>query len=188
MHIFARPRSFAAATESRFFASLRMTEEKSCAVSGRLLLRSPQHQRRILRPERDAVAHRVLDRSFSSDLRHIIQIAIGIRFFQIDGRRNLPVMHGNEGSCNSRSSRRALRMPNLRLQARHRRAVRAISQRQLQARASRCDRSTPSRFRAGSHSRRQAPQPRHLPSPSGSRVPALRRIFLQTHAMKRLAG
>src|ERR1700745_1251664 len=74
----------------------------------------------------------MLDLSLASGLWHIIQVALWIGIIEINRRRNLAVMHGDQCRCDSRSSARALRVPNLGLECRHRRAVRAISQRQLQ--------------------------------------------------------
>src|ERR1022692_3554165 len=61
----------------------------------------PQHQRRILRSKGDAIADCMFDFDAPSCFRDIIQVAVGIRLLQIDGRRNLSVMHGDQGGGNA---------------------------------------------------------------------------------------
>jgi len=47
----------------------------------------PQHQSRVLGAEGDAVAYRVLNGDPSSSLGNIVEVAIRIRVFQVDGGR-----------------------------------------------------------------------------------------------------
>src|SRR5437899_2949537 len=96
------------------------------------LFDSSQHQRRILRAERDAIADRMFDLCFPADIGHIIEVASGIRLLQVDRGRQLVVLHRDQRGCNPRGAARALRMPDLRLQGRHWNLVRMIAERKLE--------------------------------------------------------
>lgn len=78
----------------------------------------PQHQRRILRSERNAIAHRVLDCLLPPNIWYVIETAFRIWCLQIDGRRNLSILHGYNRRCHARRSTCSLGMPYLRLQRR----------------------------------------------------------------------
>src|SRR5580704_1333013 len=54
-----------------------------------------EHQRRVFRAKRNAIAHCMLDLDVSARFRYIIQIALGIQLLQVDGGGNLPMMHGH---------------------------------------------------------------------------------------------
>src|SRR5205085_8333867 len=79
----------------------------------------PQHQRGILRAEGDAVANGMLDILLAAAIGNIVKITFRIRFFQIDGRRDLAVLHGDDRSRDTCGATSALGVPNLRLQCRH---------------------------------------------------------------------
>src|SRR5581483_9130011 len=77
---------------------------------------SSQKQCRILRAERNAIAHSVFDLMPAPCVGNVVEITVGIGIIKIDGGRNLRVMHSDEGSSDSRSSAGPLRMPDLGLQ------------------------------------------------------------------------
>src|SRR5438309_7100889 len=88
---------------------------------------SPQHQRGILRSEGDAVANGMLDILLAACLGSIVKITFRIRFFQIDGRRDLAVLHGDNRRRDTRGAAGALGMANLRLEGRHWNARRPLA-------------------------------------------------------------
>src|SRR5271157_1932065 len=92
----------------------------------------PQYQSRVLRAEGDAVANRMFDFGTSPRFGHVIEIAIIVGLLQIDRWRNLSVPHSNQRGGNSCGATGSLRMPDLRLQAGHRRLARLLAQGQLQ--------------------------------------------------------
>src|SRR5580765_7620435 len=93
---------------------------------------APQYQRGILRPKRNAVAHCVLDLRRAANFRDVVQIAVRIGLFQINRRRNLVVLHGDERSGDTRGAAGALRVSNLGLERRHWDLVSMVAQRQLE--------------------------------------------------------
>ena len=74
----------------------------------------------------------MLDLRRAANFRNVIQVAVGIGLFQIDGGRNLVVLHGNQRSGDTRCATSALRMSNLGLERRHRDFVSMVAQRQLE--------------------------------------------------------
>lgn len=54
-----------------------------------------QHQRRILGAEADTVADGVLDLGLTADVGNVVEITFRIRNIEIDGRRNLAMLHGD---------------------------------------------------------------------------------------------
>src|SRR5258707_10017903 len=79
-----------------------------------------QYQGRVLRSKGNAVAHRVLYLCGPANFGNVIKVAVGIRFFQVDGGRNLVVLHGDECSGDTRGATGALRVSNLGFECRHR--------------------------------------------------------------------
>src|SRR5947209_8198098 len=67
----------------------------------------------------------------ASDFRNVVEIAVRIGFFQIDGRRNLVVLHGDERSRDTRGATGALRVSNLGFERRHWNFISTVAQRQL---------------------------------------------------------
>src|SRR5271157_5323978 len=92
----------------------------------------PQYEGRVLRAEGDAVANCIFDFGTSPRFGHVIEIAIIVGFFQVYRWRNLAVPHSNQRGGNSGGATGSLRMPDLRLQAGHRRLARLLAQGQLQ--------------------------------------------------------
>src|SRR5262249_31382413 len=80
----------------------------------RPLFDSAQHERRVLGTERDAVAHGVFDLKRASGLGHVVEVAVGVGFLQIDGGWELVVLHCDQRGGDAGCATRALRMPDLR--------------------------------------------------------------------------
>ena len=68
----------------------------------------------------------------AANFRDVIKIAVRVGFFQIDRRRNLVVLHGDERSRDTRGATGALRVSNLGLERRHRDLISMVAQRQLE--------------------------------------------------------
>src|SRR5215813_5593502 len=77
------------------------------------LTHAAQHQRRILGSEGYAVAHSVLDLSFAAGFGHVVKVAIGIGLFQIDGRGELVVLHGDQRGRHAGGATGSLRVADL---------------------------------------------------------------------------
>src|SRR5215469_18718578 len=78
-----------------------------------------EHQRGILRSKSYAVAYGIFDLRPAPDIGNVVEVAVGIRFVQVDGGGNAAVLHCNQGGRDAGSSAGSLRMPNLRLQSGH---------------------------------------------------------------------
>ena len=74
----------------------------------------------------------MLDLRSAANFRNVIKIAVGIGLFQVDGGRNLVVLHGNQSSGDTRGATGALRVSNLGFQPRHRNFIRMVAQCQLE--------------------------------------------------------
>src|SRR5580692_13158837 len=55
-----------------------------------------QHQRRILRPETDAITNRMLNLRLASDIRNVVQITFWIRNVEVNSRWNLAMLHRDQ--------------------------------------------------------------------------------------------
>ena len=66
----------------------------------------------------------MFDDSTATGLGNIVEIAQRIWTIEVESRRNLPALHGDDSSRDSRRSACALRMSDLRFQRRHRNPVR----------------------------------------------------------------
>ena len=77
---------------------------------------SAQHQRRILAAERDTVRDGMLDHCLAAGLRDIVEIADRVRSFEVDGRRKLAGLNGDDRSSDSGGTACALGMSDLRFQ------------------------------------------------------------------------
>src|ERR1700738_1547225 len=83
------------------------------------VLSTTQDERRVFRSKAHAVADGMLNLRSSSHVGHVVKIALGIGRFEVDGGRNLAVLHGDQRSCQASGTARALGMSDLRLQSRH---------------------------------------------------------------------
>src|SRR5438552_4065367 len=68
----------------------------------------PQHEGGIFRSEGDAVANGVLHVLLAACLGNIIKVTFRIGLFQIDGRRDLAVLHGDDRRRDTRGAAGAL--------------------------------------------------------------------------------
>src|SRR4029077_3342706 len=66
-----------------------------------------------------AVADGMLNLRSSSHVVTVFKIALRVRLFEVDRRRNLAVLHGDQRGCQASRTARALGMSDLRLQSRH---------------------------------------------------------------------
>src|SRR5262249_41359191 len=80
-------------------------------------LHPPQHQRGVLGSERDAVAHCVLDLNHAPGRGNVVQVALRIRLFKINGGWKLVVLHRDQRCRHACGSAGALGMPDLRLES-----------------------------------------------------------------------
>src|SRR5689334_1966113 len=92
-----------------------------------------QQQSRVLRTESDAVANRMLNLLPASNIGNVIEIAFGVGKLQVDGRRDLTVMHCDQRGGHPSGATGPLRMSNLRLQSRHRCGARSLPEGELQS-------------------------------------------------------
>src|SRR6185295_247442 len=78
------------------------------------------YQRAVLGAKTDAIAKCDFHLSLPGVIRHVIQIACRIGFFQIDRWRNHSRLHRAQSCSQTSSTARALRMTNLRFRCGHR--------------------------------------------------------------------
>src|SRR5262249_55039336 len=96
-------------------------------------LNAPQYQGRILRSEGDAVAHGMLYLKRTPGLGHVVQVAFGVRLFQIDGGRELVVLHRDQRGGDAGCAACPLRVADLRFQGRHRHFIGMAVESQLES-------------------------------------------------------
>src|SRR5579863_9439347 len=75
----------------------------------------------------------MLDLSFTIDVGHVIQIALGVRNVEVNGWGNLSVLHGDEGCSQAGRAAGALGVSDLRLESRHRNTIRVLAESEFQS-------------------------------------------------------
>src|SRR5215831_19451603 len=88
-----------------------------CALISSLNLLN--HQRAVLGSKSDAITQRHAHVGFAGIKRHVIKIAIGIRFIEINRGRNDASAHGTKRSPETGSAARSLRVAHLGFSCRH---------------------------------------------------------------------
>src|SRR6185312_12065060 len=91
-----------------------------------------QDERRIFGSDTDAVADRMFDECFASNVTYVVKIAIRVGIFKIDRGRHLRVFHGDQRRSNAGGAARTLRVTDLRFQSGHRNLASALTERKLQ--------------------------------------------------------
>src|SRR5690348_13462191 len=74
-----------------------------------------ENECRILRTESDTVRKRISDTGLARNTGNIVEITLGIRIFEIQGRRNNRFLHGEEDGADTACTTRTLRMAHHRL-------------------------------------------------------------------------